>query len=275
MVHNFQIFGLFTHMEQLQQQEQWFQLAAMRAAAGTGPDSANPSSQVVSQAHRDRLDGLLKFAAHCADRLQLQAVHDRLEIFQRNLRLVGLTWHECSIQMRTLREAFQSGIQYECFFRYKREDVRLLSTIPSDWSDILTKMDVTEHITAAIDCYALEHHSASVFHLMLIMERGVQAFGKKLGVDLVKKNPGRRVTELTWDQILNEVNPKLKAVPQDTVARKRKHEKYSAVQAYLYGVKDAWRNPTMHPRDEGYTRLQNLDLINHVRSFMTELAEIL
>jgi hypothetical protein len=107
------------------------------------------------------------------------------------------------------------------------------------------------------------------------MEAAVQAFGKKLGVNLVKKNPGKRISELSWEQILNEINPKLKAMPQKTSSQKLRYEKFSAIQSYLYGVKDAWRNPTMHPRDKGYTEPQARDILDHVRSFMTELAEII
>ena len=110
---------------------------------------------------------------------------------------------------------------------------------------------------------------------MRVMEVAVQAFGKKLGVNLVKITPGKRVSELTWGQILDEINPKLKALPQNTIKRKRLHEKYSSVQSYLYGVKDAWRNPTMHPRLEGYNELQAKDIMNHVRSFLTEFSPLL
>jgi hypothetical protein len=31
----------------------------------------------------------------------------------------------------------------------------------------------------------------------------------------------------------------------------------------------------MHPREQGYTPMENLNLIHHVRSFMTELARVL
>jgi hypothetical protein len=111
---------------------------------------------------------------------------------------------------------------------------------------------------------------------MRVMEAAVQVFGKKLGATLVKSAaPGKRVSELTWDQILNELNPKLRGLPQNTLHRKRRHEKLAAAQSYLYGVKDAWRNPTMHPRLEGYNELQTKNIMNHVRSFLTEFAPLL
>jgi len=66
------------------------------------------------------------------------------------------------------------------------------------------------------------------------MEVAVQVFGKKLRVDIVKSAPaGKRVRELSWDQILNALNPKLRALPQNTEKQKRRHEKFSAAQSYL------------------------------------------
>jgi hypothetical protein len=270
---NYQMFGLCTLLERLRAEEAIFRIATIQAA--TGPEAADPTKHLVPQIHRERLAGMLTFATQCADRLELQGVHDRIELFHSQLRR-DLVFQECAIQLRTLKEAFDSGIQYASFFHYKRDRAALLNRAPSDWAEVIGKIaDLKDNVIAAVDCYALDHNLASVFHLMLIMERGVQAFGKKLGVDLVKENPGKRVSELTWDQILNNMNPRLRGMPQDTVAKKRRHEKYSAVQAYLYAVKDAWRNTTMHPRDSGYTSPQNLDLLTHVRSFMTGLAHVL
>jgi hypothetical protein len=81
----------------------------------------------------------------------------------------------------------------------------------------------------------------------------------------VSSKPGaghtaNRLSDLTWHQILDAMNPKLKAIPQTTAAGKAKHERYVAIQSYLYGVKDAWRNPTMHPRKMGYSDLETLDI---------------
>lgn len=135
---------------------------------------------------------------------------------------------------------------------------------------------VNTELCEASKCLAVGRYTACVFHLMHVMEVAVRVFGKKLRVDIVKSAPaGKRVRELSWDQILNALNPKLRALPQNTEKQKRRHEKFSAAQSYLYGVKDAWRNPTMHPRLEGYNELQAKDIMNHVRSFLTEFAPLI
>jgi hypothetical protein len=165
------------------------------------------------------------------------------------------------------------------FFLYLTEEEAALfqSTQPLG-KEVASAFQATVNVEMceASKCLALGRYTACVFHLMRAMEVAVQVFGKKLGVNLVKLVPkAKRVSELSWDQILNELNPRLSALPQNTVPRKRRHEKFSAAQSYLKGVKDGWRNPTMHPRPEGYNELQARDIMNHVRSFLTEFAPLI
>lgn len=125
----------------------------------------------------------------------------------------------------------------------------------------------------ATDLYALGQNLACAFYLMRIMEVGVQRFGKKLGVSPIKRTRDR-LADLSWHQILNDLNPKLNALPRMTAKAKEKHEKISAIQSYLFAVKDAWRNPTMHPRKGGYTDPEMVNLLTLVRSSMNELASV-
>jgi len=116
-------------------------------------------------------------------------------------------------------------------------------------------------IVEAGNCYACGRSTAVVFHLMRIMETGVQAFGIKLGIPLV----GAKV----WQVILDEINKKIKTLPAkdpDTV-------KMSQVSANLYAVKLAWRNEVMHPKDT-YTLEEAENLIRQVKIFMEQLATI-
>ncbi len=116
-------------------------------------------------------------------------------------------------------------------------------------------------LVEAGNCYALGRGTAVVFHLMRIMETGVQAFGTKLGVALVD--------EKNWQNILDEINKQIKTLPPkelDTV-------KMSQAAANLYAVKLAWRNEVMHPKDT-YTLEEADNLIRQVKIFMEQLATI-
>ena len=111
------------------------------------------------------------------------------------------------------------------------------------------------------NCFAMGRGTACVFHLMRIMEIGVQEFGAALGVTLTgQKN---------WQNILDEINKAIKVLPKSpkTVAM-------SEAAANLYSVKLAWRNEVMHPNDF-YTTAEAKNLIGQVKLFMGQLVAII
>ena len=99
-------------------------------------------------------------------------------------------------------------------------------------------------IESSGDCIALGLFTASIFHLMRVMERGVQKFGKRLGIVLVG--------EKNWQNILDEINKAIKDMPDSPPTAKKKKAAFAAASANLFNVKLAWRNPVMHPK-ESYT----------------------
>lgn len=112
------------------------------------------------------------------------------------------------------------------------------------------------------NCYAMGRGTACVFHLMRIMETGVQEFGKKLGVPFTDQK--------NWQNILDESNKALKALPSKDPATIA----LGQASAHLFNVKLAWRNEVMHPNDK-YTLEEAKDLIAQVRLFMVQLASII
>ena len=111
------------------------------------------------------------------------------------------------------------------------------------------------------NCCAMGRGTACVFHLMRIMEVGVQAFGTKLGVSLAH--------EKNWQNILDEANKAIRALPpKDSMT-----VQLSRISSNLYAVKLAWRNEVMHPNDT-YTLEESENLITQVKSFMKELAQV-
>jgi hypothetical protein len=112
------------------------------------------------------------------------------------------------------------------------------------------------------NCYASGRGTACVFHLMRIMEVGVQRFGSKLNVTLVN--------EKNWQNILDEVNKAIKSLPPKDLATKAMSE----ASANLYAVKLAWRNEVMHPKDT-YTLEESENLVRQVKLFMEQLASII
>ena len=121
--------------------------------------------------------------------------------------------------------------------------------------------EMSEDVAETGKCLALRRSTAAVFHLMRIMESGVQRLGTKLGVSLAN--------EPVWQVILDQVNAKIKLKGKTAEAKK-----LAGVAGNLYNVKLAWRNETMHPKAT-YTDEEADNVFRAVRAFVQELATVL
>ncbi len=120
---------------------------------------------------------------------------------------------------------------------------------------------VIEDISDGGKCLGFRRATASVFHMMRVMEIGVQKFGEQLGVTLTE--------EKNWQTILDQINPKIKELGKD-----QKAKLYASIAAHLYNVKLAWRNETMHPKAT-YTDEEARLIFAVVRGFMNDLVRAL
>lgn len=118
---------------------------------------------------------------------------------------------------------------------------------------------MNEDISEAGKCLALGRYTASVFHLMRVMEIATQQFGDKVGVQLV--------SEKVWQVILDGINKAIKAMDQKAPQTKA----YAAASSHLYNVKLAWRNEVMHPK-QTYSEEEATNLFSQVSIFIRDLA---
>jgi hypothetical protein len=106
-------------------------------------------------------------------------------------------------------------------------------------------------------CLALRRATASVFHLMRVMERAVQLISTSLNI----KNPERE-----WGKLLSDIHAAI-----ETMEKGARRDEWSAAHANLYHVKQAWRNTTMHPR-KTYTEEQAEEIFRAVKAFMAQMS---
>lgn len=121
----------------------------------------------------------------------------------------------------------------------------------------------------AATCLALMRGTASVFHLMRVLEIGLSAFGSVFGVSLAHTN---------WGPSLNQVESKIREMHRDPTWRvlpdcKSKQEAYAQAASHFGILKDAWRNYTMHARGK-YDEEQAEQLFHNVKGFMQKLESI-
>ena len=116
-------------------------------------------------------------------------------------------------------------------------------------------------------CLATASSTASVFHLMRVLELGLTALGKVFNVSLAHTN---------WEPAIDEIVSKIKNMRHDPLWKavpdyKEQQEFFSQAASHFFVLKDAWRNYTMHSRAK-YTEAEAESIYENVKSFMQKLA---
>jgi len=110
---------------------------------------------------------------------------------------------------------------------------------------------IDEDLREAGNCYAFGRYSATVYFLMRVMESGLKAIGKAMGV----------AYGTDWGRCIAEMEKK--EASADLF--------FKEAITYLRSVKNVWRNPTMHA-DARHTEQQAKRIFDAVQGFMQHLA---
>jgi hypothetical protein len=226
--------------------------------------------EMVTDQDCDQAKGWLQYATTQADQLELQAVHDRIDIFSRKIK-VRIRLHDYLAEVRTLRETFQKGINFKYFYRYPQRRAEMVLKFQQDWSVIVAAFPaVKAEAECALDLYALNHNTASVFHSMRVAEHGLRALAKERKISLAKNRP---VEWANWQDIIKALGDEAKIILNKPAgaAKDRALDFYSGAIADLNGFKDEYRNLVMHVR-KVYNDLQALRAYQRVRDFMERIS---
>lgn len=134
-------------------------------------------------------------------------------------------------------------------------------------------------IKSAGNCIAFGNDTASVFHLMRVVELGLRAFSKHLGVKDVKISgkPGNEkyvpLAFSDWEKIIQAGQNKIDKINGSKRGPKRQkaQEFYLPLMMDFRAIKDAWRNHCMHTRAY-YNSEDAMMIFSHVKRIMETLA---
>jgi hypothetical protein len=219
----------------------------------------------ISQTVKDQVTCWLKIATSVAKDFEIKAAHDRIGYFHTALEK-SITWRALSMQCQVLREAIEAGLRGQLIYRYFDEEASVLMRWQEDWRPVIEKFpSATQDIRAAVDCWALGHGTASIFHSMRILEYGIAALARDVGREIGAQN-----WQNVIDQIESEVRDLGKKLPSGVAKNERLQFLSEAAKEMVY-FKDGWRNYVSHNRGS-YDRYQARSVLEHVRSFMTVLS---
>lgn len=117
-------------------------------------------------------------------------------------------------------------------------------------------------IEEAAKCLALDRGTATVFHLMRVMEEGLKYVGSLLGIPYAP----------SWESYITQIGIEIgKKHKHKTVKWKRDEPFFKEILGNLEAIKIAWRNPTMHIV-RTYSPSEAEDVFKAVNTLMMRLA---
>ena len=226
-----------------------------------------------------RVDGVLNFAEHIIKDMLLTGSENRLARFRMFLAdkpVPGRIKLELlKAEIDTLRDAIQDDCRYKRLHLYRDDKSLVLMRVPGDWAPSYTAFPSTQKdVTAATDCYALEHYTACVFHLMRAAEIGLRAIAKERKVVLPK---GKPLEWANWGEIYDAIEKAKTEIAKTKPAGNGKDQAlgfYSGALGHLSAFKDQYRNIASHVRKD-FEEWEAQIALNHVRDFMNGLPPLI
>lgn len=248
----------------------FFNLALTLQVVSSSMDSKPPTENLSSDFKEYLSEEILKTRGYCEE-LGLS-----LALMQIDRLVDRLAWHDPQINYLTtvayLKEIsmrIQDELSLQLFMHIPAENAQyFLSPSNVFGPALLDKFpSIIYDVESSCRCYATGNPTATVFHLMRVMESGLRVLGGSLNDPSInpKHNP-------TWQTMLRKCDEQLQKPLKDRASQWRNDDHfYSEATANLRAVKDAWRNPTMHI-EQVYDKEQALAVMNAVRVFMRHLS---
>jgi hypothetical protein len=181
-------------------------------------------------------------------------------------------WSELNTRARALRDSIQTELRTHLYYQYPRDKGQRLRAYKVNWHKALVAFPAIDgEVFSAIDTYAMEQNTASVFHSMRVAEHGLRALAAERRIKVLKNKP---VEWNNWQDIIKAVEDQAKLIGQRKKPGKAKDAAlsfYSGALADLNGFKDEYRNLVMHVRAT-YDEHQALRALGQVHGFMERLA---
>ena len=225
----------------------------------------------------DRFSKNLNFIIQLCDEIQSEAGRNMGE------RILQMANQRIPLQvinnnLHSMKGVIEDDVRVRTFCYVRSAARTLLIQVPASWHSVWDKFESTKiDIERGTECYAHELYDGCVFHMMMILERGLASLASTLGVRRGQKAWGALIPEIEKAieafAVRQRLTPKGAKPPTPAIARKNAAllTFYSeAAKEFVY-FKDAWRNHVSHGRAR-YKETDAIKVMNHVRDFMIQLS---
>jgi hypothetical protein len=224
----------------------WTNLTYLRSSIeGTREHAERNPHEFVPAARVELLKHQLSGIFWDCGNLQLEPCYRTIqkleEIFRR-----PLSYGQLKDLLDRLFDDIQHELQKQYFFHYSKEGAESIHKLPEKWGGIYQAFKAAKpEIEAGVDCFALGHFTASVFHMCRTAEIGLRAIGMERGVTHVRG--GVPIEWGTWGQVFQAIEPKIGNLKQKPNGPQKDAALafYQTVLADLRAMQ-SYRDPAMH-----------------------------
>lgn len=242
-------------------------IARRRAALGPGEFADDDAKREANN--------LLTLCANGFGLLNSHAIRERIEGFERRLQFEPL-WSDLGAELLSLHDTIEAELKQHHFYHYPRDRGDKVAAFRAEWGGVWPSCKlVQDEALAAVDCYAMDHPTASVFHSMRVAEHGLRALAYERGIKKVRKRP---IEWGNWKDIIKALGDAADAIENKRINTKGAGTKRDADVAFYRGAigdldsfRVEFRNMVMHVRAT-YDHLQALRALERVREFMVRVA---
>jgi hypothetical protein len=213
-------------------------------------------------------------ADHCST-LQLPVTYNLIMAFYRDYEFQNPTWNDSFMRLSCMKQSFKAELSTRlCLFVHADRAVHYVSRVSPGPEPLFGKSVADTFPSTQADandagrCFAFEQNTASVFHSMRVLEKGLHAFAETLGI-----TPKIPVVLQDWYNIIDQIETairKQQSLPK-SIYKNETLQFYSEAATQFRYFKDAWRNHAMHSRVK-YEEADALRVLVHVKDFMQTLA---
>lgn len=235
--------------------------------------SLGKEQYIIPEAERKEIESfieeLYKFLSTLYLGGSIRTIHHLKKLYGREY-----SYNELIKLLERLPNDIEDDTKPQFFFHYQEDMALLLLNREKKWDAVLKAFEsVKPEIEAGIDCYAIGHNTACIFHMMRIAEFGLRAIAKERGV----KSVGKKTTPIewaTWGQVISEIEKTITEIRNTKPAGLKKDTAlafYTTIVSDLRALLHNYRDKTMHFR-EFYDSGEAESAIFRVHSLMATLA---
>ena len=173
----------------------------------------------------------------------------------------GITFGALAQEVNVLKESVLDQIKSRKFLYIPPDRIPMYDAVDLFGPEVTASFRVSDfHIREAGTCMSLERPTASVYHLMCVLEGGLDSLSHAVGLPQSQKN---------WSVILKQIEDQIAAMGQQTPRADKEFYSRAALQFNYF--REAWRNHVAHGRAK-FTETEAAKVFEHVKDFMLHLS---